>query len=115
MHNEAELWRSSEPLLLRRIRPEHNEQRFYALAITADLFGNIVLMRRWGRIGTGGRLREELHCDFASAAESLERLARKKRRRGYFDYSACTQQPCLCPPTLELAPRPSSPPAHHDD
>lgn len=93
MHNGAELWRSSEPLLLRRIRPEHNERRFYALAVTADLFGNIVLMRRWGRIGTGGRLREELHCDFASAAESLDRLARKKRRRGYVDYSVCHSSP----------------------
>jgi predicted DNA-binding WGR domain protein len=72
--------------MLRRIRPEHNERRFYALAVRADLFGNIVLMRNWGRIGTGGSQREDLQCDFTSAAESLERLARKKRRRGYVNY-----------------------------
>jgi predicted DNA-binding WGR domain protein len=81
--------------MLRRIRPEHNERRFYALAVTADLFGNIVLMRNWGRIGAGGRQREELHCDVVAAAESLERLARKKRRRGYVDYGGYSPELCL--------------------
>lgn len=83
MHSEARLWASSEPLMLRRIRPEHNERRFYTLAVTADLFGNIVLIRRWGRIGTDGKQLEELHDDLASASASLEWLARKKRKRGY--------------------------------
>lgn len=83
MHNMARVWNLSEPLLLRRIRPEHNERRFYALTITADLFGNLVLMRNWGRIGTGGRLCEEIHCDFSSAVNSLETLVWHKRRRGY--------------------------------
>jgi predicted DNA-binding WGR domain protein len=55
------------------------------LAVTADLFSNIVLIRRWGRIGTGGKQREELHDDFAAASASLVRLAGKKRRRGYAD------------------------------
>ena len=99
MHNGARLWASSEPLMLRRIRPEHNERRFYVLAVAADLFGNIVLMRNWGRIGTGGRQREDLHCDFTAAAESLDRLAQKKRRRGYVDYGICrNDRPKLCPP-----------------
>jgi predicted DNA-binding WGR domain protein len=83
MHDGAEPRNSVEPLLLRRIRPAHNEWRFYALAVTTDLFGNVVLMRHWGQIGTGGRQLEELHGDFASASASLERLARKKHRRGY--------------------------------
>ncbi|OYV52916.1 MAG: hypothetical protein B7Y73_00135 [Acidocella sp. 35-58-6] len=83
MHSEAFRWDSSEPLMLRRVRPEHNERRFYALSVTADLFGNAVLMRYWGRIGTGGKQREELHGDFASASASLQLLARKRRRRGY--------------------------------
>ncbi len=99
MHNGAKLWGSSEPIMLRRIRPEHNERRFYALAVTVDLFGNIVLMRNWGRIGAGGRQREELHSDVVAAAESLERLVRKKRRRGYVDYGICRgYSPELCPP-----------------
>lgn len=89
MHDAAKLWASSAPLMLSRIRPEKNERRFYALALTADLFGNVVLMRHWGRIGTGGKQREDLFSDFSSAAESLGRLARKKRRRGYVEYGIC--------------------------
>ena len=99
MHCGVRQWDSSEPLMLRRVRPECNEQRFYALAVTADLFGNVVLMRHWGRIATAGKQREELHGDFASAAASLERLAEKKRKRGYVDYGICrSNRPELCPP-----------------
>jgi len=85
MDDVAEFRVSFEPLLLRRIRPEHNERRFYAMVVTSDLFGNVVLMRHWGRIGTGGKQRVDRHDDFVGAAASLERLARKKRRRGYVD------------------------------
>jgi len=85
MDDVAEFRVSFEPLLLRRIRPEHNERRFYAMVVTSDLFGNVVLMRNWGRIGTGGKQRVDRHDDFVGAAASLERLARKKRRRGYVD------------------------------
>jgi len=72
-----------EPLVLRRIRPAQNERRFYALAVAVDLFGNILLVRRWGRIGTTGKQSEETHADINSAMDSLERLARTKQRRGY--------------------------------
>ena len=40
-----------------RIRPEHNEWRFYRMEIWPDLFGGALLVRRWGRIGTEGRCR----------------------------------------------------------
>ena len=86
MDDVADFHVSFEPLLLRRIRPEHNERRFYAMAVTSDLFGNVVLMRHWGRIGTGGKQRVDRHEDIAGAAKSQEVLARKKRRRGYLDY-----------------------------
>lgn len=85
MDNRARLWASFEPLTLTRIRPEHNERRFYALAMTVDLFGNIVLIRNWGRIGTSGRQREETHSNVTAAAENMERLMRKKCGRGYVD------------------------------
>ncbi|HJU17522.1 MAG TPA: WGR domain-containing protein [Stellaceae bacterium] len=42
---------------LTRIRPERNEWRFYRLEVWPDLFGQALLARNWGRIGTGGRLR----------------------------------------------------------
>jgi predicted DNA-binding WGR domain protein len=57
--------------------------------VTPDLFGNIVLIRIWGRIGTAGKQRDDLHPDFASAGASLEWLSGKKRRRGYVDGSFC--------------------------
>ena len=85
MQSEGNVRNFTGPLLLRRIRPEHNERRFYALLLTPDLFGNIVLMRIWGRIGTGGKQRGDLHPDYSSAASTLERLAGRKRRRGYLD------------------------------
>jgi len=72
-------------LVLRQVDPETNAYRFYALTIERDLFGRVVLVRRWGRIGTRGRERTDLHADETAAAEALTRLAAAKRRRGYQD------------------------------
>jgi len=72
-------------LVLRRIEPERNLVRFYALMIERDLFGHIVLVRRWGRIGTRGRERMDPYPDETTAAEALAKLAAAKRRRGYQD------------------------------
>lgn len=85
MHGAAGLPVSPEPIILTRVRPARNERRFYALTVSVDLFGNIVLQRTWGRIGTAGKQRHDLHCDFTAAVENLERLAQRKRRRGYVD------------------------------
>ncbi len=85
MRNEEEPWGSLMPLMLRRIRPERNERRFYSMTIVVDLFGDIVLVRNWGRIGTGGRQRSDFHLDVGTAGQSLDRLCRQKRRRGYCD------------------------------
>ena len=70
-------------LSLRRVDPDTNVARFYALMIEHDLFGRVVLVRRWGRIGTRGRERTDEHASEAEAA--LEKLAAVKRRRGYQD------------------------------
>ena len=40
-----------------RIRPEHNEWRFYRMEVWPDLFGHALLLCQWGRIGTEGRRR----------------------------------------------------------
>jgi predicted DNA-binding WGR domain protein len=42
-------------LVRRRIEPERNVARFYALMIERDLFGRTMLVRHWGRIGGRGR------------------------------------------------------------
>jgi len=70
-------------LSLRRVDPDTNVARFYALMIEHDLFGRVVLVRRWGRIGTRGRERSDPHENEAAAAEAMAKLAAAKRRRGY--------------------------------
>ena len=72
-------------LVLRRIEPEQNVARFYALMIERDLFGRIVLVRHWGRMGSRGRERLDEHVSEVEAAEAMAKLAAVKRRRGYRD------------------------------
>ena len=53
--------------------------------IERDLFGRVLLVRYWGRIGTHGReLVEEFACEL-EAGQALEAVAQAKRRRGYRD------------------------------
>lgn len=72
-----------EAVTLTRIQPALNERRYYQIEIQVDLFGTIVLVRRWGRIGHTCRTRLEPHRDFGSALDALATLARRKRQRGY--------------------------------
>ena len=71
---------------LTRIRPDHNEWRYYRMEIWPDLFGRALLARHWGRLGTQGRIR--LDPDPDAAINALATLARAKRRRGYQDQAA---------------------------
>ena len=70
-------------LVLERRDPSVNMARFYVLAIEPTLFGDVALAREWGRIGTLGRRRLDLHADVASAAEALDVWLARKSRRGY--------------------------------
>jgi predicted DNA-binding WGR domain protein len=70
-------------ILLTRIRPEQNEWRFYRLELWPDLFGQVCLVREWGRIGRPGRLRLDPFSDGVCARSARDRLADAKRRRGY--------------------------------
>ena len=70
-------------VVLRRYCPTRNMARFYALTLENSLFGEVLLVRRWGRIGTHGRIKV---CGFdavAPARAELARIARLKVRRGY--------------------------------
>ncbi|WP_281932618.1 WGR domain-containing protein [Methylocystis iwaonis] len=68
---------------LQRIDPARNMRRFYRLDIEPDLFGGVLLMKEWGRIGARGRV-VALHFDSqALAATALERQAGRKKRKGY--------------------------------
>ncbi len=72
-------------LVLHRRKPEQGVARFYALIIERDLFGRVVLVRNWGRIGTNGREQVEEFASEIEAGQALEAIARAKWRRGYRD------------------------------
>ena len=70
-------------LVLDRRDPDANMARFYVLSIEESLFGDASLTREWGRIGTKGQRRVELHETKGRAAEALEAWLRRKQQRGY--------------------------------
>jgi predicted DNA-binding WGR domain protein len=72
-----------EPLHLRRIDAERNMRRFYALSTQPTLFGEMSLIRSWGRIGTNGKTMVQTFDGSAEALEAFGRLERAKLRRGY--------------------------------
>jgi predicted DNA-binding WGR domain protein len=72
-------------LVLHRIDPEQGVRRFYSLMIERDLFGVVVLVRNWGRIGTNGQELVEAFASEDDAGKALEVFAAAKRRRGYRD------------------------------
>lgn len=69
--------------LLDRFAPERNMARFYEMSVEPTLFGEVALVRRWGRIGTLGRRRIDIHPHAAAALAALEEMTRAKLKRGY--------------------------------
>ncbi len=68
---------------LRRLDPTRNMRRFYWLDVQPDLFGGFLLLKQWGRIGAGGRIKAERYDAEAHALDALQRQAERKRRKGY--------------------------------
>lgn len=68
-------------LYLERVEAAENRYRFYVLSIEQTLFGEPVLVRRWGRIGTKGRMQLQT-C--ASDMDAIRLFAdHLKRRRSH--------------------------------
>lgn len=70
-------------LYVERIEPEKNMARFYALAVQPTLFGEVSLVRRWGRIGTHGQQKVHVFNEEKHAVGLFLQLLREKRKRGY--------------------------------
>ena len=68
---------------LRRCDSDKNVARFYSLDVERDLFGKVVLVRRWGRIGTAGKVRLDEYPEEGRAVAAMEALRRRKIQRGY--------------------------------
>ncbi|MDI6024880.1 WGR domain-containing protein [Corticibacterium sp. UT-5YL-CI-8] len=73
----------TEPLHFRRIDPTRNMARFYSLSLQPTLFGELSLVRNWGRIGTEGRGMIETFSAPAEAEKARRRMERIKHRKGY--------------------------------
>jgi predicted DNA-binding WGR domain protein len=70
-------------ILLHRVDPAKNMRRLYRLDVQRDLFGQWCLVREWGRIGRGGRVRMAAYATAAEAHAALAGQQRIKERRGY--------------------------------
>lgn len=70
-------------LYIERRDAGRNMARFYALSIEETLFGQTCLVRRWGRIGTTGRMVQHSFDDERDAVGLFLELLRAKQRRGY--------------------------------
>lgn len=75
----------ADPLYLTRVDADANMARFYELDVEPSLFGDWVLLRRWARIGTWGRMRLVTFRSQEAAQAGCEAQAGRKRRRGYRD------------------------------
>ena len=71
------------PVDLVRIDPKKNMARFYGIDLQPTLFGEVSVVRCWGRIGTRGRTMSVTYRDNAQAVDAREKLENQKRRRGY--------------------------------
>lgn len=69
--------------LLHRIDAAHNMARSYELSIQPGLFGDVAVMRHWGRIGSAGQAREYWFDGEDAARKEADAVLRQKLRRGY--------------------------------
>jgi predicted DNA-binding WGR domain protein len=67
-------------IVLRRVDPESNAAQFYMLTIERDLFGNVVVTRQWGRVGTAGRQITDPYPTEEAAVEAMTALAAAKAK-----------------------------------
>jgi predicted DNA-binding WGR domain protein len=70
-------------IYVERRKANRNMARFYALAISPTLFGEVQLTRRWGRIGSRGQAMTHTFEREDDAVHLLLDLLRHKRKRGY--------------------------------
>jgi predicted DNA-binding WGR domain protein len=85
-------------IVLRRIEPQRNMNRFYALSLQPDLFGTFSVVKEWGRIGQPRTVRQEVYVDETAARAALVLRKQKKINRGYCPSRADRSWlPCLLP------------------
>ncbi len=74
---------ATKPVHLIHVGPNANMARFYGIELQPTLFGEVTVLRTWGRIGTNGQAMRVTYEDEAQADEVLQKLEKQKLRRGY--------------------------------
>jgi predicted DNA-binding WGR domain protein len=69
--------------VLHRVDPDLNMARFYRVEVLPDLFGEVIVERRWGRIGGRGQSRTASYPSIPLAEAAAFDPIRVKERRGY--------------------------------
>ena len=82
---------------LHRIDHDANMARYYCVDIAPTLFGDVSVVRTWGRIGTHGRTSIETCASVEEAERAASQTLRRKMRRGYLPAGQ------LLPPDLEAS------------
>ncbi len=70
-------------LYVERSDASRNMARYYAMSIEPNLFGDICLLRKWGRIGAKGQMMIHHFGREEEAVRLFLDLLRQKRKRGY--------------------------------
>jgi predicted DNA-binding WGR domain protein len=70
-------------LYVERTDATKNMARYYAMSIEPTLFGEACLIRRWGRIGAGGKRLVHHFKREEEAVGLVLQVLRQKRSRGY--------------------------------
>ena len=70
-------------ITLTRSDPVRNVHRYYRLDVQQDLFSAWCLIREWGRIGGGCRLRSIPYSTEPEARVAFDHQLRRRLRRGY--------------------------------
>jgi predicted DNA-binding WGR domain protein len=76
---------------LHRIDPDAHMARFYCIELAPTLFGEVAVLRRWGRIGTRGRTTTESWLSPCEAEEAAGRTLQQKLARGYISASGTNE------------------------
>ena len=65
------------------VDPDKNRYRFYTLTWQPSLFEGGAIVRRWGRIGTKGRMRPLLFGSREEAQKTVEEILKRRLGHGY--------------------------------
>lgn len=80
-------------LYCQRVDASRNMARYYMLSIQPTLFGDVAVVRSWGRIGKRGGEKSDVFSTERDAASHFLELVRMKRLKGYVPAGNCGKAP----------------------